>query len=138
MTVTVNRADLNQVMMGQASFDDLISSGKARFDGNRSGFDHLRSILVPFTPDFEILPGTVAKAASLSRNPSRCRTSWIQWSTDAFLNHSSNDNGIQVEEESGFGVRSGFRLGVPGLRCRSPGEDAVRSDHQCAGDDGDG
>jgi hypothetical protein len=29
--------------------------------GDRSGFDRLRSILVPFTPDFEILPGTRAK-----------------------------------------------------------------------------
>ena len=58
LTVTVNRADLNQVMMGQASFDDLIEAGKAKFDGDRTGFDQLRSILVPFTPDFEILPGT--------------------------------------------------------------------------------
>ena len=63
LTVTVNRTDLNQVMMGQASFDDLIASGKARFEGNRSGFDRLRAILVPFTPDFEILPGTAAKAS---------------------------------------------------------------------------
>jgi len=58
LTVTVDRADLNLVMMGQASFDDLIAAGKAKFCGNRTGFDQLRSILVPFTPDFEILPGT--------------------------------------------------------------------------------
>jgi len=58
LTITVDRADLNQVMMGQASFDDLIKAGKAKFDGDRTGFDQLRSILVPFTPDFEILPGT--------------------------------------------------------------------------------
>ena len=61
LTVTVNRADLNQVMMGLATFDKLIAAGKARFDGNRGGFDQLRSILVPFTPDFEVLPGTVPK-----------------------------------------------------------------------------
>jgi alkyl sulfatase BDS1-like metallo-beta-lactamase superfamily hydrolase len=58
LTVTVNRSDLNQVMMGQATFDDLIAAGKAKFEGDRSGFDQLRSIIVPFTPDFEILPGT--------------------------------------------------------------------------------
>ena len=58
LTVTVNRADLNLVMMGVESFDDLIEAGKAKFDGDRTGFDQLRSILVPFTPDFEILPGT--------------------------------------------------------------------------------
>jgi alkyl sulfatase BDS1-like metallo-beta-lactamase superfamily hydrolase len=58
LTVTVNRADLNRVMMGVASFDDLLKEGAAKFDGNRAGFDQLRSILVLFTPDFEILPGT--------------------------------------------------------------------------------
>jgi alkyl sulfatase BDS1-like metallo-beta-lactamase superfamily hydrolase len=61
LTVTVNRADLNLVMMGQATFDDLIKDGKAKFCGNRTGFDQLRSILVPFTPDFEILPGTATQ-----------------------------------------------------------------------------
>jgi alkyl sulfatase BDS1-like metallo-beta-lactamase superfamily hydrolase len=61
LTITVNRADLNGVMMGQVSFDDLIKEGKATFDGDRTGFDQLRSILVPFTPDFEILPGTAPK-----------------------------------------------------------------------------
>jgi alkyl sulfatase BDS1-like metallo-beta-lactamase superfamily hydrolase len=69
MTVTVNRADLNQVMMGSATFDDLIKDGKAKFDGNRTGFDQLRSILVLFTPDFEILPGTAPKTPSEKPKP---------------------------------------------------------------------
>jgi len=67
--VTVDRADLNQVMMGVASFDDLIKAGKAKFDGNRAGFDQLRSILVPFTPDFEILPGTAPKQHAAPPKP---------------------------------------------------------------------
>jgi alkyl sulfatase BDS1-like metallo-beta-lactamase superfamily hydrolase len=69
LTVTVNRADLNQVMMGLASFDDLIKAGKAKFEGNRAGFDQLRSILVLFTPDFEILPGTAPKKPSEKPKP---------------------------------------------------------------------
>lgn len=69
LTVTVNRADLNQVMMGVASFDDLIKAGKAKFDGNRAGFDQLRAILVPFTPDFEILPGTAPQRPSPAPKP---------------------------------------------------------------------
>jgi alkyl sulfatase BDS1-like metallo-beta-lactamase superfamily hydrolase len=73
LTVTVNRSDLNQVMMGQATFDDLIASGKARFEGDRSGFDRLRAILVPFTPDFEILPGTAAKASTPPPKPFEVR-----------------------------------------------------------------
>jgi alkyl sulfatase BDS1-like metallo-beta-lactamase superfamily hydrolase len=68
LTVTVDRAELNRVMMGQASFDDLIKEGKAKFDGDRTGFDQLRAILVPFTPDFEILPGTAPNKTSHAPN----------------------------------------------------------------------
>jgi alkyl sulfatase BDS1-like metallo-beta-lactamase superfamily hydrolase len=69
MTVTLNRSDLKQVMMGVASFDDLIAAGKARFDGNRQGFDRLRAILVPFTPDFEIMPGTAPNRPTPAPKP---------------------------------------------------------------------
>jgi alkyl sulfatase BDS1-like metallo-beta-lactamase superfamily hydrolase len=69
LTVTVDRAELNRVMMGQASFDDLIKEGKAEFDGDRTLFDQLRAILVPFTPDFEILPGTAATKTSSAPKP---------------------------------------------------------------------
>jgi len=73
LAVTVNRADLNQVMMGTASFDELIAAGKAKFDGDRTGFDKLRSILVPFTPDFEILPGTAPKKGLAPPKPFEVR-----------------------------------------------------------------
>jgi alkyl sulfatase BDS1-like metallo-beta-lactamase superfamily hydrolase len=58
LTLTINRADLNRVMMGVATFDQLAGEGKARFDGDRSVIAKLRDLLVSFTPDFEILPGT--------------------------------------------------------------------------------
>jgi alkyl sulfatase BDS1-like metallo-beta-lactamase superfamily hydrolase len=58
LTVTVNRADLNRVMMGVASFDQLADEGKARFEGDRTIIGKLRDLMVTFTPDFEILPGT--------------------------------------------------------------------------------
>ncbi len=58
LTITVNRADLNRLMMGVASFDQLSQEGKARFDGDRSVIAKLRDLMVTFTPDFEILPGT--------------------------------------------------------------------------------
>lgn len=35
LTITVNHADLEQGMGGKATFDDLIKSGKEKFDGNR-------------------------------------------------------------------------------------------------------
>lgn len=62
LTITIDRADLNRVMMGVTSFDELIAAGKARFDGDRKPFDQLRVMLVVSRPDFEILPGTAPKA----------------------------------------------------------------------------
>jgi alkyl sulfatase BDS1-like metallo-beta-lactamase superfamily hydrolase len=58
LTITVNRADLNRVMMGVAGFDQLATEGKAQFDGDRTIIGRLRDLMVTFTPDFEILPGT--------------------------------------------------------------------------------
>lgn len=58
LTITVNRSDLESVMAGTATFDDLIKAGKAKFVGDRKPFDQLRGLLVQFTPDFELLPGT--------------------------------------------------------------------------------
>jgi linear primary-alkylsulfatase len=58
LTITINRSDLETVMMGSATFDDLIVNGKAKFEGNRRPFDQLRELLVQFTPDFEMMPGT--------------------------------------------------------------------------------
>ncbi len=58
LTITVNREDLTQVMMGAKTFEQLEAEGKARFQGDRTPFEQLRSILTVFTPDFEIFPGT--------------------------------------------------------------------------------
>jgi alkyl sulfatase BDS1-like metallo-beta-lactamase superfamily hydrolase len=58
LTITLNRSDLNSVMMGVASFDQLAEAGKAKYDGDRTIIHKLRDLMVAFTPDFEILPGT--------------------------------------------------------------------------------
>jgi len=58
LTITVDRADLTRIMMGVATFDQLADEGKARFDGDRAVIHKLRDLMVTFTPDFEILPGT--------------------------------------------------------------------------------
>ena len=71
LTITVNRTELESVMGGKATFDDLIAAGKAKFDGDRKPFDQLKAILVQFTPDFEIMPGTkpVKQAAPPAKDP---------------------------------------------------------------------
>lgn len=60
LTIRVNRVDLETVMGGKATFDQLIKEGKAKLEGDRKPFDLLRSSLVRFTPSFELLPGTKA------------------------------------------------------------------------------
>ncbi|MHA4735228.1 alkyl/aryl-sulfatase [Ensifer adhaerens] len=69
LTLTLNRSDLEQVMSGKATFDELLTAGKAKFDGDRKFFDQLRSTLVRFTTDFELIPGTTESAPSAERDP---------------------------------------------------------------------
>ena len=69
LTITLKRTDLDTVMMGAATFDDLVKSGKATFTGDRKPFDQLRGLLVSFAPNFEILPGTAPKTAAPGLKP---------------------------------------------------------------------
>ena len=51
------------------TIDDLIAAGKAKFEGDRKPFDQLRTLMVVFHPNFEILPGTAPKAPSATAKP---------------------------------------------------------------------
>ncbi len=64
LTLTLNRADLNRVMLGVATFDSLAQEGKARFDGDRTAIYKLRDLMVTFTPDFEFIPGSAPREAA--------------------------------------------------------------------------
>jgi alkyl sulfatase BDS1-like metallo-beta-lactamase superfamily hydrolase len=61
LTITINRSDLEQTMMGAVSFDDQIKSGKAKLKGNRKPYEQLKTMLVHFDLGFEIIPGTGAR-----------------------------------------------------------------------------
>jgi alkyl sulfatase BDS1-like metallo-beta-lactamase superfamily hydrolase len=69
LTITVNRADLNLVMMGTASFDDLVRDGRATVAGDGRLLGQLRALMVAFTPNFEILPGTAPQASGKDAKP---------------------------------------------------------------------
>jgi alkyl sulfatase BDS1-like metallo-beta-lactamase superfamily hydrolase len=58
LTLTINRSDLEEVMGGKVTMDEQIANGKAKLVGDRKSIDQLKSILVQFTPDFEMMPGT--------------------------------------------------------------------------------
>jgi alkyl sulfatase BDS1-like metallo-beta-lactamase superfamily hydrolase len=67
LTLTLSRADLNLVMMGVKSLEDLIKEGKATFTGNIGILKQLVGMMDEFDLRFEILPGT--KGADLKASP---------------------------------------------------------------------
>ncbi len=62
LTVTINRSDLLQVMIGKKTLAAQIDDGTAKIKGDRSVLKKLASTLVDFELGFEILPGTKAPA----------------------------------------------------------------------------
>jgi alkyl sulfatase BDS1-like metallo-beta-lactamase superfamily hydrolase len=60
LTVTINRTDLEQVMMGVKTLEAQIDDGTAKIKGDRGVLKKLASTLVDFEIGFEILPGTKA------------------------------------------------------------------------------
>jgi len=68
LTITINRSDLETVLMGQATFDDQIKNGKAKLEGNTDVYEQFKSTLIQFDPYFEMMPGTKADIAKSGLN----------------------------------------------------------------------
>jgi alkyl sulfatase BDS1-like metallo-beta-lactamase superfamily hydrolase len=58
LTITINRSDLEQVMVGTKTLDAQIADGTAKIDGDASVLQKLAATIVEFDPRFEIAPGT--------------------------------------------------------------------------------
>ncbi len=69
LMITINRADLEQTMMGAVSFDDQIKEGKAKLKGNREVYEQLKTMLVHFDLGFEMMPGTGTKELTPDQKP---------------------------------------------------------------------
>jgi len=69
LTITINRKDLDLVMMGIKTMDELIKNGTAKTKGNVEIISKLKSTLDYFEMGFEILPGTVSKMKEGKKNP---------------------------------------------------------------------
>jgi alkyl sulfatase BDS1-like metallo-beta-lactamase superfamily hydrolase len=69
LTLTVNRADLETVMAGEASFEDLLGDGRATFEGDIGILGQLAALMVEFDPRFEIMPGTKLRAERADQEP---------------------------------------------------------------------
>ncbi|MCT8162124.1 alkyl/aryl-sulfatase [Pseudoruegeria sp. SHC-113] len=58
LSLTLNRADLELVMAGQAAFEDLLADGRAVAEGDVGVLVQLAGLMVDFDPRFPIMPGT--------------------------------------------------------------------------------
>ncbi|UFX03395.1 MBL fold metallo-hydrolase [Sinorhizobium medicae WSM1115] len=63
LTVTIDRRELEDVMIGTATLSDKVSSGKAKMEGNPQVLAQLGSTMVMFDNWFEVLPGTKNREA---------------------------------------------------------------------------
>ena len=61
LTLTINRSDLEQTMMGAKTLDAQIADGTAKVEGDAGILKQLASTMVDFDPRFEIMPGTKAR-----------------------------------------------------------------------------
>ncbi len=69
LTITINRSDLVNTMMGAVSFDNQIASGKAKLDGDQQFYNELKSMLINFDIGFELMPGTGEKDLTPEKKP---------------------------------------------------------------------
>jgi len=69
LTVTIDRKDLEKTMMGAVSFNEQISAGNAKLEGNRQIYEDLKTMLVHFDLGFEMMPGTGVKDLTPEQKP---------------------------------------------------------------------
>jgi alkyl sulfatase BDS1-like metallo-beta-lactamase superfamily hydrolase len=65
LTITIDRKELEDVMMGAAKLADKVAAGKAKLEGSPDVLVQLASTMTTFDNWFEVLPGTkkMAEAA---------------------------------------------------------------------------
>jgi alkyl sulfatase BDS1-like metallo-beta-lactamase superfamily hydrolase len=69
LTITINRSDLEPVMMGAKTLRAQIEDGTAKAEGNAEIIGQLASTLAVFDPRFEIMPGTKGPSPEEDLNP---------------------------------------------------------------------
>ncbi|TVS20904.1 MAG: MBL fold metallo-hydrolase [Planctomycetaceae bacterium] len=70
LTLTINRADLEQTMMGVKPLEAQIKDGTAKVEGDVTILPKLAKTMVDFDPLFEVLPGTKREPATpVEANP---------------------------------------------------------------------
>ncbi|TVQ75476.1 MAG: MBL fold metallo-hydrolase, partial [Chromatiaceae bacterium] len=65
-TLTINRSDLEQVMMGQKTLMAMIEDGTAKTEGDPTIMARIGATLVTFDPRFPIMPGTYLRETEIT------------------------------------------------------------------------
>lgn len=66
LTLTINRRDLEQTMMGAKKLEAQIADGTAKVQGDVSVLARLAAMMVDFDPRFEVMPGTKASPGGVA------------------------------------------------------------------------
>ncbi len=69
LTLTINRSDLEQTMMGAKTLEAQIADGTAKVDGDVEVLKQLAATMVDFDPRFEIMPGTKGRTEVAHAEP---------------------------------------------------------------------
>ena len=64
LSIEVNRSDLEAIMIGRTTLTALAGEGKAKLVGDTAILQTLKDVLVEFTADFDIMPGTKSASAT--------------------------------------------------------------------------
>ena len=68
LSIVINRSDLELIMSGLSTFQILAGEGKVKLEGDASIIQKLQNVLVQFSSDFEILPGTLPASEPQASN----------------------------------------------------------------------
>lgn len=67
LSLTINRSDLEQTMMGAKTLEAQIMDGTAKVEGDVSILGKLAATMVDFDPRFEIMPGTKSRGGAVTK-----------------------------------------------------------------------
>lgn len=68
LTLTINRSDLEQTMMGAKQLEAQIADGTCKAEGDLSILKKLAATMVDFDPFFPVMPGTSAREAEVAKH----------------------------------------------------------------------
>ncbi|MCP9841579.1 hypothetical protein KBY93_13175, partial [Synechococcus sp. J7-Johnson] len=68
LSIEINRSDLELIMAGLSTFATHSGEGKVKLDGDATIVQKLQDVLVQFTPDFPIIPGTKTAMEASAEN----------------------------------------------------------------------